>query len=320
MRDFWRNDQLMGMGTIQLISFAKFLIVGTILLGSSIMDVRYRRIPDRFWILMLIVAGPLTFWEMYLQGGGDDPITFLVLLLPLAGMMFILFGYPEIREVIKGNPVDLIFLLVYISAVVGTVIAFFLGDRELFIQVVISFLFMVLYFILYSVPIGGTRIIHGGADAKCMIALAGLFPWYVLDVPLQIGPFYETLNEISAIGRIFPVSLSVLFNSSVITAVIMFVYLPLKNLMSGEFSLGSFTTYYMNVDDLPGSHVWVVLKNEGKKEKEDPTKKLVERLRSEGVKRIKVSPKIPFILSLTAGFFVQFILGNLVAVLFLLLA
>lgn len=304
------------MGTLQLVSFAKMTIVGLVLLGSSIMDVRYRRIPDRFWILMVIAAGPLTFWEMYLRGGAETPITFLALLLPLAGMLFILFGYPEIKEVVKGNPMDVLFLLVYLSAVVGTAIAFLLGDRELFIEVGISFMFMLLYFILYSVPIGGTRIIHGGADAKCMIAFAGLFPWYVLDMPIQIGPFYETLSEMSAMGRIFPVSLSVLFNAAVITAVIMFIYLPVKNLMKGEFSLGSFTTYYMDVEELPGSHVWIVLKDDGRTEKKDPTKKVLDKLRKKGVKRVKVSPKIPFILSLTAGFFVQLILGNIVAVIF----
>ncbi len=126
-----------------------------------------------------------------------------------------------------------------------------------------------------QVPIGGTRIIHGGADAKCMIALAGLFPWYILDIPIQIGPFYETLSDISAMGRIFPVSLSVLFNAAVITAVIMFIYLPIKNLIKGEFSLGSFTTHYMDVENLPGSHVWIVLKSGGKTEKKDPTKKVL---------------------------------------------
>jgi hypothetical protein len=308
------------MSTLQLVSLGKILIVGAVLLASSIKDVRSRRIPDRFWILLILGGGPLTFWEMYLRGGGESPITFLALLLPLGGMLFILFGYPEFRELKKGNIVDILFLLAYLCVIAGTVASFLMGDRELFMEVGISFLFMVLYFILYSVPFAGTRIIHGGADAKCLIALAGLFPWYVLDMPFQTGPFYETLSDITAIGRIFPVSLSVLFNAAVITAVIMFVYLPIKNLLKGEFSLGSFTTYYMDIDQLHGSHVWVVTKKEGRTEKEDPTSRVVNRLRKEGVKRVKVSPKIPFILSLTAGFLTQIVVGNLIAVVFLLLS
>ncbi len=308
---------MFGMDTIQLVSLAKMFIVGGILIGSSIMDVKYRRIPDRFWILMILGAGPLTFWEMYLLGGDQSPITFLALLLPLAGMLFILYGYPEIKEVLKGNPTDVIFFLTYLGAIVGTIVAFVFGNRELFMDIGVSFLFMLLFFVLYTVPIGGTRIIHGGADAKCLIALAALFPWYVLDMPMQVGPFYEILGNISAMGKVFPISLSILFNAAVITAVIMFIYLPIRNLMKGEFSLGAFTSYFLDIDQLDGAHVWVIMNVDGKLEKKDPTPKVIEKLRKDGIDRIKVSPKIPFILSLMAGFFIQLVLGNIVAAIFL---
>jgi preflagellin peptidase FlaK len=305
------------MGTIQMVSLAKMTIVGLVLIGSSIMDVKYRRIPDRFWVLMLLGAGPLTVWEMFLRGGDESPITFLALLLPLAGMLFILYGYPEIGEIKKGNPQDILFLLVYLGAIIGTIIAFIFGNRELFMEVGVSFIFMLIYFVLYTVPIGGTRIIHGGADAKCLIALAGLFPWYVLDLPMQTGPFYGILDNISAMGRIFPISLSVLFNAAVITALIMFIYLPIRNLRKGEFSLSSFTTFHLDVDELEGSHVWVFVEGKDGKEKKDPTHRVITGLRKKGIERVKVSPKIPFILSLTAGFLLQLVLGNVVAALFL---
>jgi hypothetical protein len=305
------------MGTLELVSMAKMTIVGLVLIGSSIMDVRYRRIPDRFWVLMIVGAGPLTFWEMYLRGGDDSPITFLALLLPLAGMLFILYGYPEMKEVMKGNPIDIVFLLTYVVSIAGTVIAFVFGNRELFIEVGISFIFMLVYFVLYSVPTGGARIIHGGADAKCLIALAALFPWYVLGLPMHFGPFYEILDNISAMGRIFPVSLSVLFNAAVITVVIMIIYLPIRNLARGEFSLESFLSYYLDVDELEGKHVWVVVEKGGKNEKKDPTPKLIASLQKKRIERVKVSPKIPFILSITAGYLVQLFIGNMVAALFL---
>ena len=76
----------------------------------------------------------------------------------------------------------------------------------------------------------------------------------------------------------------------------------------------------MDVEDLQGSHVWIVLKEDDRKEKKDPTRKVIEGLKKKGIKRVKVSPKIPFILSLTAGFLVQVVLGNLVAVVFLMFA
>ncbi|MBN1390358.1 MAG: hypothetical protein JXA22_06930 [Candidatus Thermoplasmatota archaeon] len=307
------------MYTLELVSTAKTAVVLITLFGSSVMDIRYRRIPDRFWSLMLAGAGPLTIWEMYLRGGDESPVTFLSLLLPIAGILFVLKGYPEIKEVIRGKAQDIFFLAFYLVAAASGVAAFVFGDRSLFSEVGISFIFMLIYFVLYTVPIGGTRIIHGGADAKCLIVLAALFPWYVLDLPFQAGPFYEIVRDIPAIARIFPVSLSVMFNAAVVTAIVMFIVLPVRNIVKGEFSPGSFTGYHMDVKELPGSHVWVEIEKEGKKVKEDPTEKLVKGLMEKGITRVRVTPKIPFILSLTVGLMIHIVAGNLVAMLFLFL-
>ncbi|MBN1539014.1 MAG: hypothetical protein JW939_02635 [Candidatus Thermoplasmatota archaeon] len=305
------------MDVLALVATAKIVIVMSILAGSSVMDIRYRRIPDRFWSLMLAGAGPLTIWEMYLRGGAESPASFLALLLPLAGILFVLFGYPELGEIRKGSVQDISFFLFYIGAAVGGMLAFLFGDRSLFSEVGVSFIFMLIYFVLYSVPIGGTRIIHGGADAKCLISLAALFPWYTTGLPFQTGPFYEIIGDLPAIAKIFPVSLSVLFNAAVITALVMFVVIPLKNLLKGEFTHRSFTSYRMDVEELSGSHVWVLVEKDGRREKNDPTVKLIKKLRRQGMKRVSVTPKIPFILSLTAGFLIHTTLGNLVAILFL---
>jgi hypothetical protein len=247
----------------------------------------------------------------------DSPVTFLSLLLPISGILFIFYGYPELKKVLKGSAVDAIFLLVYCGSLGAGAIAFAVGDRELFAPIGISFIFMVIYFVLYSVPIGGTRLIHGGADAKCLISLAALFPWYVLDLFYQIGPFYSTLDDIPSIGAIFPFHLSVFFNAAVLTGIVLIIVIPIRNIMKGEFSLSSFTSYHLNVDDVEGKHVWVVLVEDGKKKKEEPRRSVIERLRRRGEERVLVTPKIPFILSLAAGMLVQVILGNIVAALFL---
>jgi hypothetical protein len=306
-----------GLDTLQIVSTAKMCIVGLVLIGASVMDVRYRRIPDRFWILMLLGAGPLTIWEMVLKGGGDDPVTFLSLLLPAAGILFIFYGYPELKEALKGSAVDILFFVIYIGALVGGVVAFAFGDRELFAPIGITFIFMIIYFFLYSVPIGGTRLIHGGADAKCLISLAALFPWYVIDLPYQIGPFYETLKDIPSMGAIFPFHLSIFFNAAVLTGAVLILAIPIRNLVRGEFSLSSFTSYHMDLDDMKGKHVWIVLTEEGRRKKEDPKPRIIEKLRKKGEERILVTPKIPFILSLAAGMLVQVFIGNIVAALFL---
>jgi hypothetical protein len=306
-----------GLDTLQIVSTAKMCIVGMVMIGASVMDVRYRRIPDRFWMLMLIGAGPLTIWEMVLKGGADNPVTFLSLLLPVSGILFIFYGYPELKEALKGSAVDILFFVIYIGALAGGAAAFAFGDRELFAPIGISFIFMIIYFVLYSVPIGGTRLIHGGADAKCLISLAALFPWYVLELFYQIGPFYDTLKDIPSMGSIFPFHLSVFFNAAVITGIVLMIVIPARNLIRGDLSLSSFTSYHMDLDDVEGKHVWIVLHENGRRKKEDPKPDIVGTLRKKGEKRVLVTPKIPFILSLAAGMLVQVIIGNIVAALFL---
>jgi preflagellin peptidase FlaK len=232
-------------------------------------------------------------------------------------MLFVLFGYPEPREALKGSFMDISFILIYLVCIVGPIIAFLQGDSDIFIPVGVAFLFMLLYFALYHIPIAGTRIIHGGADAKCLMALAALFPWYIEDLPYTVGIFYETLNDISTFGYIFPVHLSVLFNGAVISVAILFLVLPVMNLIRKNIAFPRmFTSYMADVDGIADKHVWVILEHKRKK-KVDPSERLEETLKRRGVEKIWVTPKIPFILYLFLGFIIQMNVGNIVAVIFL---
>ncbi len=301
-----------------LVTLGKLTIVGAILAGAAFMDLRYRRIPDAYWAAMCIFAGPLLVWEMYIQGA--NPMTFLSLLLPVVGVMFVLRGYPELREVARGNPTDLLFAALYASAVAGGVLSYIFGDRVLAGRVLFSFLFMILYFLMYQMSIGGIRIIHGGADAKCMIVLAALFPWYGEIDWITMGPFYESIGRHALVEYIFPFHLSVMLNGAVVTVIFMAVYLPIKNMIRGDMNpLRMFSSYREDVDRLEGRHVWIIHQEGGDKAKKDPTPSVIHALKKRGERRVWVTPKIPFILSLTLGFGIQVVVGNLGLLLMLLL-
>ena len=305
------------MDQLQMIFTFKTLIVGLALLAGSIMDIRTRRIHDEIWMIMLAACIPLLGWEMWLKGASDSPITMLSLLLPIGGMVFVLFGYPEPRKALNGSAMDIFFMIVYTACIAGPVIAFINGDRGLFIPIGVTFVFMIVYFILYQVPIGGTRIIHGGADAKCLMALAAIFPWYIHGLTYSIGPFYEIIEEFSAFGWVFPIHLSVLFNGAVITAVVLFLILPVMNILRKDLSFPRmFTSYRKEVDGIAGKHVWIFLEYKVKK-KVEPTEMVERRLKELGQDKVWVTPKIPFILSLFIGFLAQITIGNIVAILFL---
>lgn len=300
------------METLVLIALFKILIVGIILFAGAVSDIRTRRVPDKYWLLMLAAVIPLLMVEIYHTGGAEKPLSFLLLCLPLGFIVFSMFGYPEIKEIMEGKFEDIIFGLIYVGAAAGTILGVVFGDRSLLGMIAFSSLFMLIYFILYSVPIAGVRIIHGGADAKCMISLAALFPWYGARLPVSVGPFYDLLADHAATGFIFPFHFSVMLNGALVTVVFLVLFLPVMNIVKGRFHpLKMFTSYVLDVDDLEGKFVWIYLKEDGKKRKADPTVDVIKDLRKKGVKEVRVTPKIPFIVSLALGFVVQVIFGNL---------
>jgi len=310
----------MTLGTLQLIGCAKVVVTLIVLAAGSLSDLKRRRIPDSYWALLIAGAAPLLIWEMHLRGASDAPVTFLALLMPLSGMLFVLYGYPELKEVLKGRWQDIMFFLVYAAAVVGAVAAFLFGDRKLFSRIALSFVFMAIYFGLYHISLFGARLIHGGADAKCLMALAAVNPAYITGLPFQIGPFYEMLRDVPELGWIMNIHLSVLFNAVAITGLLLIAALPMYNVLKGDLHFPrSFTSFKMKVGDLPGSHVWVLTEEGGKNVKKDPEEKVVMELKKEGLSRVWVTPKIPFILSLTIGFAVQTVIGNLLFLAFILL-
>lgn len=299
-------------------TYVKFLVVGMVLFAAAQSDIKSRRVPDAYWVLLVLSVTPLLIFEMVYRGAWESPATFLSLCLPAGFMVFVLFGYPEIKEIARGNKVDMIFGAIYLLLIGGTVVAVLNGDAGITSKIAFSFVFMMIYFLLYSVPIGGTRIIHGGADAKCMISLAAIFPWYGEITDISYGIFYELLADQSAMEFFFPFHFSVMLNGALVTVIFVVIFMPVRNIMKGYIHPWKmFTSYYMRLEEIPGKYVWVYKEKDGKKTKEDPTPEVLRDLREEGLEEVRVTPKIPFILSLAAGFVIQVVFGNLALLLIL---
>ncbi|MGA1821135.1 MAG: prepilin peptidase [Thermoplasmatota archaeon] len=306
------------METLVLVALFKILIVGIVLCAAAISDIKTRRVSDRYWILLLAASAPLLLVEIYHMGGAEKPLSFLLLGLPIGFMVFALYGYPEIREIMEGKFEDIIFGIVYLGAAAATIIGAIYGDRSLLGRIAFSSLFMLIYFILYSVPIAGVRIIHGGADAKCMISLAAVFPWYGEKLPIWTGPFYDLVIDHTATEFIFPFHFSVMLNGALVTVVFLALFLPVMNMIRGRFHpVRMFTSYVLDVDDLAGRFVWVYIEEDGKRRKVDPTPEVIRDLVEDGKKEVRVTPKIPFIVSLALGFAAQVVFGNLGLILLL---
>jgi preflagellin peptidase FlaK len=150
------------------------------------------------------------------------------------------------------------------------------------------------------------RLIFGGADAKAMMALAIL-------VPLEPSIF-----EFPLLSSFMPFSWIILSNS-----VLLFLLIPVsllifniarRNIKFPYCLLG----YKLSVEKAKERFVWPLEKIvDGKRKfsympKEFDVENDLETFEKNGIMEIWVTPKIPFMIPLLAGFLCSFILGDLI--------
>jgi preflagellin peptidase FlaK len=163
----------------------------------------------------------------------------------------------------------------------------------------------------------------GGADTKALMALAVLFPTFVYYEPALIFTTIERLIEdLPGFEYFFTFTLSVLINATIITVFIP-VALLFYNVSKGNVKFPQcFFGYKMDLKKVLKSHVWlmeyvddegehktVLFPRSGETESSEVTK-----LKKKGMKNVWVTPKIPFIIPMTIGFFMNFIVGNILFV------
>jgi preflagellin peptidase FlaK len=151
----------------------------------------------------------------------------------------------------------------------------------------------------------------GGADAKALIALSIMFPVYpkILTLPLLNKGF-----------GIF--AFSVLANSVIVApllALVMFV----RNVLHWESGrlIYRFVGYKVDVDKIPKFHLLFEFIDENGRlvrtiraiePDEDTLRRLREAKKNGIIDRVWVTPALPFLVFMTAGFFVAVIFGDLI--------
>ncbi len=174
------------------------------------------------------------------------------------------------------------------------------------------------YLMLFIVLLYMLDLIRGGADAKALLALSVIFPIYpAIDTLPLIQP------ETSSAELVFPFTFAVLVTAAVIVALLPIGF-TIKNIASREFkfpygALG----YKVDVEHLSGKHVWLmenivegVPRLHTRPRRDEDLGKEIELLKSAGVSRVWVTPKVPFIIPLTVGVVFVAIVGNIFFLLF----
>lgn len=187
----------------------------------------------------------------------------------------------------------------------------------------IIFISVIMYFLYYFFQYFGMSGL-GGADAKALIAIAIMFPYY---------PQIELLGislPLADVTRSIIFGFSVFGNALVLNLVVpiaLFAYnllnVPLEELKSKPLS--AFTGYKVGVEGLKGKHVRLMNRyseEDGQLKKkrafegsevDDATYQNLLKWKSEGKigDKVWVTPKIPFLIPITLGFLVAIFYGDI---------
>jgi len=292
---------------LQLAIGAAFLLVAA---GS---DLRMRKVSDRWWIALGTIGLVLLVIRLDVERADAASLA----LVGSSALLFyaIFFGKPLIdRDGFHLRPVRVgIFLFAGTLFVFPAAFHTALGQDlpretvELYPMPAMVAIYQGLYW---------ARLLHGGADAKGLIALTLLVPAYPDARPFPLLPANPRVEGL--VQTVFPFSFVVW-----VDALVLFLAVPiglfLANAIRGDLALPqAFLGYRARVDAFPrfawpmekiddrGQHVLVLFPRRGGRPQED-----LARLRAAGIERVWVTPQIPFIVLLLGGFVLAFFVGNL---------
>ena len=291
----------------EAISATRLLIAFVILAVASVLDVRTRKVSNIHWVLMAVVGLALLPVQIAVDHARWEYLLVAVPILAVLSDVY-LEGKPGSRFE-KLAPV-----LKYGVALAAMVVMGYLWGRDPFFQHFLAVPVMMLVVVaLYMLDL-----VRGGADAKALISLSILFPFYPTVAGLPA--IHET--ELSTI--IFPFAFTILVNAAIIVAVVVPLGFFLRNVVSWDLRFpNAFLGRRMDVDRAFGGHVWLMERIENgehvfysrPRRNEDLSKEL-GLLRGAGINRVWVTPKIPFMVPILASLVLSALVGNVLALLF----
>ena len=217
----------------------------------------------------------------------------------LTGLIILSYAsYSDIKTRLASN---ILWLVMGIIGIVLIVIQFFTIGFDNIYQLAFIPIIIIIMYVFFQM-----RLIFGGADAKAIMALAIL-------VPVQPMIFSFPLWS----NSIMPYTWVIFTNS-----LILFLFIPISlfvyNLIKRNIEVPHlFMGYKMDIKKAKKSFVWPLERiKDGKRKfyympKEFDSEKELKLFEKEGIKEIWVTPKVPFMIPLLAGFIVSFVFGDI---------
>jgi archaeal preflagellin peptidase FlaK len=285
------------------------LLVGGLAFAAAA-DWRSREVTDRLWQLLGVagfVLGALVF-----GAGGVVP---LALWLVVAGLTLEhMFPWDDALGPGLARHADLLELVAYVAVVVLVAVAVAqvgIGESGVPLGAVALLATVVFARVLFE-----AGVLYGGADAKALM-IAGLL------VPLFPAPLWMPSGVLVSVASVVPFPVDLLMDAALLSIVVPLA-IAVRNAVRREWDgLRSFTSYTIPVDELPRRFVWVrdpTFGDARKAEAEIETSEDDRRRRSEitrelsarGVRRVWVTPQLPFLVFMFVGAIAALLAGNLV--------
>ncbi len=281
----------------------ELVITFAVLALASWQDWKLREASDGFWIFLGTLGIILLAYQIW--SDGVDPLYFLFLL-PLSVLFYDIFWD---RKGLWEDGLNLPAILAYAAAIISVVILLIEFQTASYLWQLLVIPIVILLFILFY----QLDVIKGGADAKALISLAILFPTYP-----AIGPFPLIPIPPDPVQFAFPFALLVLFNAALVMLAlpIAFLIINLKR-RDVRFPL-MFFGYKMEISQARNKFVWPMEKLENGRKRfilmpkdDDSDEEIINELESSGEKEMWVTPKIPFLIPITASLVISTLIGNL---------
>ncbi|MBU0623458.1 MAG: hypothetical protein KJ672_01285 [Candidatus Thermoplasmatota archaeon] len=295
------------MDSAEAINALRLVLSLTILGYASFLDLRTRRVPNIYWIGLGVAGLGLTFLQLSVD---EMPIEYLLVFVPILAILADVYLGSE-EETTRAKLTTFGKYALALGSIL--VLAYQYGSDEYFQHLLAIPIFMLLVVVMYMLDI-----VRGGADAKALISLSILFPFYPVFGTL---PFLH--GEISAAETLLPFSFSVLVNAAIIVALTPLVFLA-RNLSRREFvfPLG-LLGYKLDTTEIANKHVWLMesvtdgkLVTHARPRRQENQKADIELLASSGHKRVWVTPKIPFIVPMFVSLILTAVVGNVLLFIF----
>ena len=263
------------------------LAVLAVMVHASYRDCRSREVEDLHWAL-IFGMGALLFCT------GSNGLSGAAGIAAAASVLLMAADLIWDRDVSGGRDI-----LLYVGIAASVLLTLYLsrGVEGCFAYASVPAMYILMNILYY------TGIVRGGADAKCVIALASVLPAYVSG----------TVPDTAAVS-LFPPALAVLLVAAVLTALLSLVYLAMNLSRHDVRFPQALMGYRMPLERAERSFVWpmtcVMAGAVVDGTRADDSEDAFEKLREAGAEDIWVTPIIPFIAPLTAAYAAVLLFGN----------